>query len=54
MNEAHGERLQSHLREHLPHDRSGRVAHGARANAVKGRVQADPDHDDAGAGPAGT
>jgi hypothetical protein len=30
--------LQAHLREHLPTDRSGRIAYPARANAVKGRV----------------
>jgi SAM-dependent methyltransferase len=30
--------LQANLREHLPTDRSGRIAYPARANAVKGRV----------------
>lgn len=32
------ERLKNHLRQHLPTDRSGRIAYPARANAVKGRV----------------
>jgi hypothetical protein len=32
------DRLKAHLREHLPTDRSGRISHPAKANAVKGRV----------------
>ena len=31
-------RLQAYLREHLPTDRSGRIAYPARANAVRARV----------------
>jgi SAM-dependent methyltransferase len=31
-------RLRTHLREHLPTDRNGRIAYPARANAIKGRV----------------
>jgi hypothetical protein len=31
-------RLQAYLRDHLPTDRSGRIAYPAAANAVKGRV----------------
>jgi ubiquinone/menaquinone biosynthesis C-methylase UbiE len=33
-------RLKAYLREHLPTDRSGRIAYPARANAVKGRAPA--------------
>ncbi len=32
------ERVKAHLREHLPKDRSGRIAYKARASAAKGRV----------------
>jgi ubiquinone/menaquinone biosynthesis C-methylase UbiE len=32
------ERLKTYLRQHLPTDRSGRIAYKAKANAVKGRV----------------
>lgn len=34
------ERVKAHLREHLPKDRTGRIAYKAWANAVKGRVPA--------------
>jgi len=32
------EKIKTHLRNHLPADRSGRIAYKAKANAVKGRV----------------
>jgi ubiquinone/menaquinone biosynthesis C-methylase UbiE len=38
LTEAQIEQLKAHLREHLPRDRSGRIAYKAWANAVKGRV----------------
>ena len=38
MSEPDAAALQANLREHLPTDRSGRIAYPARANAVKGRV----------------
>lgn len=34
------ERVKAHLREHLPTDRTGRIAYKARASAAKGRVPA--------------
>lgn len=38
MTEADVERLKAYQREHVPRDRSGRIAYMAWANAVKGRV----------------
>lgn len=38
MTPAEVERVKSHLREHLPADRTGRIAYKARATAAKGRV----------------
>jgi ubiquinone/menaquinone biosynthesis C-methylase UbiE len=38
MTEAEVERVKAHLREHLPTDRTGRIAYKARASAAKGRV----------------
>jgi len=32
------ERVRSHLREHLPQDRAGRITYQARANVMKGRI----------------
>lgn len=37
MTEADVDHLKSHLREHLPTERDGRIAYAARANAIKGR-----------------
>jgi len=38
MTEAQIEELKTHLREHLPRDKGGRIAYKAWANAAKGRV----------------
>jgi ubiquinone/menaquinone biosynthesis C-methylase UbiE len=38
MSEAQVEEVKTHLREHLPRDKSGRIVYKAWANAAKGRV----------------